>query len=81
MIEQLWLHPPLAFVRLGPSPVPCDARGTPAADLREHCTARLATAFREHLRGCAALYAEAFPGPAWQDEVDAARAAGAVSPR
>ncbi|MGP4049719.1 hypothetical protein [Streptomyces sp. 2A115] len=24
MIEQLWLHPPLAFARLGPSPVPCD---------------------------------------------------------
>lgn len=24
MIEQIWLHPPLAFARLGPSPVPCD---------------------------------------------------------
>lgn len=24
MIEEIWLHPPLAFARLGPSPVPCD---------------------------------------------------------
>lgn len=24
MIEQIWLHPPLAFARLGPSPIPCD---------------------------------------------------------
>ncbi|MDQ0784647.1 hypothetical protein [Streptomyces sp. B3I8] len=24
MLEQVWLHPPLAFARLGPSPVPCD---------------------------------------------------------
>lgn len=24
MIEQLWLHPPLAFARLGPSETPCD---------------------------------------------------------
>ncbi|MEU4732626.1 hypothetical protein [Streptomyces sp. NPDC023588] len=24
MIERLWLQPPLAFARLGPSPVPCD---------------------------------------------------------
>ncbi|GKQ40452.1 hypothetical protein [Streptomyces sp. A012304] len=24
MIERLWLHPPLAFARVGPSPVPCD---------------------------------------------------------
>ncbi|MEV5407863.1 hypothetical protein AB0K60_03345 [Thermopolyspora sp. NPDC052614] len=24
MIERLWLYPPLAFARLGPSPIPCD---------------------------------------------------------
>ncbi|MGW6979083.1 hypothetical protein ACWGE1_06480 [Streptomyces sp. NPDC054932] len=24
MIERIWLHPPLAFARLGPSPTPCD---------------------------------------------------------
>ncbi|MFC8451443.1 hypothetical protein [Kitasatospora sp. NPDC057223] len=52
------------------------ARGTPPGPLCTHYTARLAAAFREHLDRCAALYGEAFPWPAWQDEIDAARVAG-----
>ncbi|MCX5009691.1 NAD(P)/FAD-dependent oxidoreductase [Streptomyces sp. NBC_00555] len=49
------------------------AAGTPADRLCAHYTARLRTAFRDHLATCARLYPQAFPTPAWQHELDACR--------
>ncbi len=51
------------------------AAGTPADRLCAHYTARLHTAFRDHLATCARLYAQAFPAPAWRHEIDASGAA------
>ncbi|MFB7948952.1 hypothetical protein ACFC6L_29015 [Kitasatospora phosalacinea] len=55
--------------------VDADAAGIPAQPLCEHYAGRLSAAFAEHLHRCAALYATAFPAPAWQDELDADRRA------
>ncbi|MEU1818869.1 hypothetical protein ABZ543_27330 [Streptomyces roseifaciens] len=49
------------------------AAGTPADRLCAHYTARLRTAFRDHLATCARLYPQAFASPAWQHELDACR--------
>ncbi|MFG2335129.1 hypothetical protein [Streptomyces yangpuensis] len=40
MIERLWLQPPLAFARLGPSPVPCDNYRYGPSDLSPRGTGR-----------------------------------------
>ncbi len=55
--------------------VDADAAGIPAPPLCGHYARRLRAAYAEHLRSCAALYGTAFTGPAWQDELDAARGA------
>ncbi len=49
------------------------AAGTPADRLCAHYTARLHTAFRDHLTTCARLYPQAFATPAWQHELEACR--------
>lgn len=55
------------------------ARGTAAPGaLCAHYTARLRAAYADHQRSCVRLYGSAFPGPAWSDELDAARAASAA---
>ncbi|MFB7950510.1 hypothetical protein ACFC6L_37075, partial [Kitasatospora phosalacinea] len=40
MIDRLWLQPPLAIARLGPSPVPCDNYRWGPSDLRPHGTGK-----------------------------------------
>ena len=40
MIEQLWLQPPLAFARLGPSPTPCDNYSWGQSDLTPRGTGK-----------------------------------------
>ncbi|WP_030203785.1 hypothetical protein [Streptomyces sp. NRRL S-87] len=56
------------------------ARGSaPPRALCAHYAARLRAAYAEHQRSCARLYGSAFPGPAWSDELDAARACAAPS--
>ncbi|MFC5662644.1 hypothetical protein ACFP3U_06555 [Kitasatospora misakiensis] len=55
--------------------VDAETAGIPAPPLCAHYTRRLRAAYAEHLRSCAALYGTAFTGPAWQDELDAARRA------
>ncbi|OLZ56764.1 hypothetical protein AVW11_29685 [Streptomyces amritsarensis] len=40
MIERLWIQPPLAFARLGPSPVPCDNHRYGPSDLTPRGTGR-----------------------------------------
>ncbi|MFJ5546191.1 hypothetical protein [Streptomyces sp. NPDC093225] len=58
------------------------ARGTaPPSALCAHYAARLRAAYAEHQRTCARLYGSAFPGPAWSDELDAARACAAPGRR
>lgn len=55
------------------------ARGTAAPGaLCAHYSARLRAAYADHQRSCVRLYGSAFPGPAWSDELDAARAASAA---
>lgn len=46
-------------------------RGEPAQRVREHYAARVRVAYTDHLRRCLTLYRSAFPGAAWQDEIDA----------
>jgi hypothetical protein len=40
MIERIWFHPPLAFARLGPSPIPCDNFSWAANDLHPRGTGK-----------------------------------------